>query len=65
MYAEMSQIVPFGELPDPRDSWELVNKIGEGTYGEVHKARHLHNGRIDLRGRFNPTPYPWQRHLLT
>lgn len=48
MYAEYSKIILFGELPDPGDSWELVEKIGEGTYGEVHKARNIHTGNQSL-----------------
>ena len=45
MYSEYSKIIPFGELPDPRDTWELVQKIGEGTYGEVHMARNTATGQ--------------------
>ena len=48
MYAEYSKIIKFDTLPDPTDTWELVDKIGEGTYGEVHSARNKHTGRIPL-----------------
>ena len=45
MYAEYSKIIKFDTLPDPTDTWELVDKIGEGTYGEVHSARNKHTGK--------------------
>ena len=45
MYAQYSKIVRFNELPDPRDTWDLVEKIGEGTYGEVHLANHKQTGK--------------------
>ncbi len=44
MYAQYSKTVPFNDLPDPRDTWDLVERIGEGTYGEVHTARHKDTG---------------------
>lgn len=28
------------------DGFELLDKIGEGTYGDVYKARKLSDGRI-------------------
>ena len=34
------------DLPNPEGVWELVEMIGEGTYGEVYKGRHLGTGDI-------------------
>ena len=31
-------------LPEPGALWELIEKIGEGTFGEVHVARHVASG---------------------
>jgi cell cycle related kinase len=28
------------------NAYELLGKIGEGTFGEVFKARHIQSGRI-------------------
>lgn len=30
----------------PPDEWQLVESIGEGTYGEVHKARNVRTEEI-------------------
>ncbi|KAK2170162.1 hypothetical protein LSH36_4g17098 [Paralvinella palmiformis] len=46
MYADYSKIIKFDTLPDPTDTWELVDKIGEGTYGEVHSAKNKHTGHV-------------------
>ena len=44
MYADYSKIIKFSELADPMDHWDLIEKIGEGTYGEVHMAKHKFRG---------------------
>ncbi len=41
-----SQIIDFAELQSPDDEWELLESIGEGTYGEVFKARNLKTGKL-------------------
>ncbi len=46
MYAEYSKIVKFSELADPSDHWDLLDRIGEGTYGEVYMAKHKVRGRL-------------------
>ena len=46
MYAEYSKIIKFNELADPMDHWELIEKVGEGTYGEVHMAKHKELGKL-------------------
>lgn len=60
VYSQYSTVVKFEELPDPDDSWELVERVGEGTYGEVHLATNKHSGRssndigkndVDMLGR--------------
>ncbi|KAL5006119.1 hypothetical protein ScPMuIL_017277 [Solemya velum] len=36
----------FSNLPDPTDHWELIDLIGEGTYGEVYSAVHKKTGEM-------------------
>ena len=48
MYAEYSKIVKFSELADPSDHWDLLDRIGEGTYGEVFMAKHKVRGRCTV-----------------
>jgi myosin-3 len=43
-YSQYSQIIKFDELQSPDNYWELLESIGEGTYGEVFKARNLQTG---------------------
>ena len=39
--------IPWAQnLPSPEGVWELVEMIGEGTYGEVYKGRHLSTGDV-------------------
>ena len=45
MYAQYSKVIPFNDLPDPTDVWDLVDKIGEGAYGEVHAAQNKQSGK--------------------
>lgn len=44
-YAGLSQHIDFGRLPAPRERFELLDLIGEGTYGEVFSARDTSTGR--------------------
>jgi len=41
-----SDIIPFRDLPDPKAQWDLLDKIGEGTYGTVYKARQKDTGKL-------------------
>ena len=40
-YSQYSQNIKFDELESPETKWLLLESIGEGTYGEVFKARNL------------------------
>lgn len=44
-YSQYSQIIKFDELQSPDNQWELLESIGEGTYGEVFKARNIQTGQ--------------------
>ncbi len=52
MYSQYSKIIRFTDLPDPGDVWELVDKIGEGTYGEVYAAQKKDTG-TDFKNRLH------------
>ncbi|XP_014227640.1 myosin-IIIb-like isoform X2 [Trichogramma pretiosum] len=43
-YRGLSQHVNFESVPDPEDRFSLEELIGEGTYGEVYKARDKESG---------------------
>ena len=49
MYSQYSQVVPFADLEDPGETWDLVEKVGEGTYGEVQMAKHKVTGKDCLQ----------------
>ena len=40
-YSNYSQVIKFDELETPDNQWTLLESIGEGTYGEVFKARNV------------------------
>ncbi|XP_052079957.1 myosin-IIIb-like isoform X6 [Mytilus californianus] len=44
LYNTYSRVIKFTELPDPTDTWELEDLIGEGTYGDVYTAKHKVTG---------------------
>ena len=45
MYEQYSKDIKFTELQNPEESWELLDIIGEGTYGEVYSAKNKHTGK--------------------
>ncbi|XP_063589666.1 myosin-IIIb-like [Penaeus indicus] len=45
-YMGMSQHIDFDNLPDPNTRYELLEVIGEGTYGEVFAAKDHETGSM-------------------
>jgi hypothetical protein len=52
MYEKYSSVIQFDDLPDPSNIFELIKKIGEGTYGSVHMALDKRSGQYFLAGFF-------------
>ena len=44
LYNTYTKVIKFTELPDPTETWELQDLIGEGTYGDVYTGRHKVTG---------------------
>lgn len=36
----------FESLPDPTDTWEIIETIGKGTYGKVYKVTNKRDGSL-------------------
>lgn len=36
----------FESLPDPTDTWEIIETIGKGTYGKVYKVTNRRDGSL-------------------
>ena len=45
MYEQYSKDIKFSELQNPEETWELLDIVGEGTYGEVYSAKNKHTGK--------------------
>ncbi|XP_055693301.1 myosin-IIIb-like isoform X2 [Lutzomyia longipalpis] len=45
-YAGLSQHLDISRLPSPGDRFDLLDLIGEGTYGEVYSARDRQTGQL-------------------
>ncbi|KAL4217322.1 Myosin-IIIa [Mactra antiquata] len=46
MYDRYSKEIKFSQLEEPENTWELLDLIGEGTYGEVYSVKHRQTGEI-------------------
>ena len=44
IYEQYSKDIKFSQLQNPEESWELLDVIGEGTYGEVYSAKNKDTG---------------------
>ena len=45
-YSQYSQILNIDELESPDSYWTLLERIGEGTYGKVFKAKNVQTGQL-------------------
>lgn len=45
---QYSKVIKFSDLPDPSSTWEVQSLVGEGTYGEIHKAIRKESGETHL-----------------
>ncbi|CAI5762128.1 myosin-IIIb-like isoform X11 [Podarcis lilfordi] len=39
-------MIGLESLPDPSDTWEIIETIGKGTYGKVYKVTHKKDGSL-------------------
>jgi serine/threonine protein kinase len=53
-YNGLSQHVKFEDIPAPGDRFVLQDMIGEGTYGEVYRARDTVTGKRMSRTSYVP-----------
>lgn len=44
-YRSLSQVVDILALPEPGSRFQLIQVVGEGTYGEVYAARDTATGK--------------------
>ena len=51
-----SSRIDFASLPSPGERFDLLEVIGEGTYGEVYVACDMENGEISQIFQRNPLP---------
>lgn len=48
MYDQYSSEIKFSELEEPEETWQLLDLIGEGTYGEVYSVKNKRTGELIL-----------------
>lgn len=46
MYTLKSSIIDFSSLTDPYERFEIIERLGEGTYGECHVVNDKKNGDL-------------------
>uniref|UniRef100_A0A8C6X0G6 Protein kinase domain-containing protein n=1 Tax=Naja naja TaxID=35670 RepID=A0A8C6X0G6_NAJNA len=58
-------MIGLESLPDPTDTWEIIETIGKGTYGKVYKVTNKKDGSLaavkildPINIRKHPIAYP-------
>lgn len=61
---QYSKVIKFSDLPDPSSTWEVQSLVGEGTYGEIHKAIHKESGETHLSRKLISSSSLYSEHLV-
>ena len=46
MFHYNATMLGLESLPDPTDTWEIIETIGKGTYGKVYKVTNKRDGSL-------------------